>query len=189
MKPSREFCEKQKSFWAAVRTLSQHIGYGKKGNVIVPSVADMVDAFRDLGLNVGGIINGNRPTQLATDLERYFQARATALQERVLPNLMNAAEARAVFLKMKRELAPRCPQPMNKQKKEKRAEAYLTCIVNMLIENHAQGYSCNYDPQELTTITKDGLPLRTLARRVDGAFTSGLIPLSQGDLNMVFCHG
>jgi hypothetical protein len=78
---------------------------------------------------------------------------------------------------------------MNKQKKEKRAEAYLTCIVNMLIENHAQGYSCNYDPQELTTITKDGLPLRTLARRVDGAFTSGLIPLSQGDLNMVFCHG
>lgn len=179
MKPSREFRDKPKSFWAAVRTLSQGIGYGKKDNVIVPTIAKMAECFRKLGLDEDSIISGNRPTQLATDLERYFKARATALEENVLPNLMNAADARSLFLEVKKDLAPRCPLPMNKQKREKKANAYLTCIVNMLIEKHSQGYPCNYDPQELTTITtEDRLPLRTLARRVDGAFTSPVNPIA-----------
>jgi hypothetical protein len=40
----------------------------------------------------------------------------------------------------------------------------------MLIEANAEGMGCDYDPRELTTITKDGEPVRTLARRIDGAF-------------------
>jgi hypothetical protein len=67
---------------------------------------------------------------------------------------------------------------MNKQKGDKRAEAFLTGIVNMLIEQNAKGMPCDYDPRELTTITRDGQPLRTLARRVDGAFPSTINPVA-----------
>ncbi len=48
----------------------------------------------------------------------------------------------------------------------------------MLIEAHADGMDCDYDPRELTTVTFNGLPLRTLARRVDGAFTSPVNPIA-----------
>lgn len=37
---------------------------------------------------------------------------------------------------------------------------------------------CDYDPGELTTITRGGDPLRTLARRVDGAFPSPINPIA-----------
>jgi len=67
---------------------------------------------------------------------------------------------------------------MNKQKKEKRAPAYLTGIVNMLIEEHSQGIACDYDPRRLTAITRDRKPVRTLARRVDGAFPSTVNPVA-----------
>ncbi len=67
---------------------------------------------------------------------------------------------------------------MNKQKGSKKAPAYLTGIVNMLIEANAGGLPCDYDPRRLTTITLGGAPLRTLARRVDGAFPSTVNPIA-----------
>lgn len=67
---------------------------------------------------------------------------------------------------------------MNKQKGDKRAPAYLTSIVNMLIEANLEGLPCNYDPRELTTVTRHGVPVRTLARRVDGAFPSPINPIA-----------
>jgi hypothetical protein len=36
----------------------------------------------------------------------------------------------------------------------------------------------DHDPRQLTTVTKDGLPLRTLARRIDGAFPSPINPVA-----------
>jgi hypothetical protein len=67
---------------------------------------------------------------------------------------------------------------MNKQKGKKRAPAYLTGIINMLIEANAQGLPCDYDPRTLTVVTRDGSPFRTLARRVDGAFPSAVNPIA-----------
>lgn len=67
---------------------------------------------------------------------------------------------------------------MNKQKGEMRNYAYLTGIVNMLIEAHAGGRQVDYDPRELTTVTANGSPLRTLSRRVDGAFPSTINPVA-----------
>ena len=67
---------------------------------------------------------------------------------------------------------------MNKQKGDKKAEAFLTALVNMMIEKHAGDHPCNFDPRELTTITLDGAPLRTLARRVDGAFPYAVNPIA-----------
>jgi hypothetical protein len=48
----------------------------------------------------------------------------------------------------------------------------------MLIEANARGLSCDYDPRHLTTVTADHGPLRTLARRVDGAFPSAVNPIA-----------
>ena len=51
-------------------------------------------------------------------------------------------------------------------------------MVNMLVEQNARGMPCDYDPRELTTVTRNGAPLRTLARRVDGAFPSAVNPIA-----------
>jgi hypothetical protein len=48
----------------------------------------------------------------------------------------------------------------------------------MLIEANAGGLPCDYDPHQLTTVTRSKKPLRTLARRVDGAFTSVINPIA-----------
>src|SRR5712691_9113468 len=68
--------------------------------------------------------------------------------------------------------------PMNKQSKEKKKPAYFTGIINMLIESNIRGLPCNYDPQELTTVTRNREPFRTLARRIDGAFPGPVDPLA-----------
>lgn len=178
MKPIDKYLRKPKSFWASVRSLSQHIGYSKDDTIIVPSVKQMTDAFKDLGLDSSKIFSGNQPTALAQELHDYFSARANALMNIAEPNLMSAEQAKIEFEKLFSRLKPKCPIPFNKQKEEKKAPAFLTGLVNMMIENHSHGMDCNYDPRELTTLTRDGEPLRTLARRVDGAFPTTVNPIA-----------
>jgi hypothetical protein len=48
----------------------------------------------------------------------------------------------------------------------------------MLIEANSEGLPCNYNPMKLTSVTVDGVPLRTLARRVDGAFPTTVSPIA-----------
>ena len=48
----------------------------------------------------------------------------------------------------------------------------------MLIEANANGYPCDFDPRVLTTITVQDAPLRTLARRIDGAFPRAVNPVA-----------
>jgi len=48
----------------------------------------------------------------------------------------------------------------------------------MLVEANANGLPCDYDPHQLTVVAKDGLPVRTLARRVDGAFPGSVNPIA-----------
>lgn len=182
MKPIPRFLNKPKSFWASVRSLSQHIGYSKKNKLLAPSIEQMRDAFDDLGLDSKALNRRRENLTLADELSEYFLERAEILATYVEPRLMDAKQARQLFEELKTELRPNCPLPLNKQKGEKRAHAYLTGIVNMLIEKHARGEACNYDPHELTTITKNGEPLRTLARRVDGAFPGTINPVAIWEL-------
>lgn len=178
MKPVAKFLKKPKSFWACVRSLSQHIGYSQKETIVVPTLEQMAKAFDELGLDNTKLILDGKPTSLASELIEYFSVRAEKLMKEVRPRLMNVHKAKKLFSKLKSKLKPKCPLPMNKQKKRKRAKAFFTCIINMLIEKHSAGHSCVYDPGELTTITSDGAPLRTLARRVDGAFPSTVNPIA-----------
>jgi hypothetical protein len=178
MKADISFLKKSKSFWASVRTLSQHIGYSRGQSIYVPDLDEMVEAFVELNLDTSSLVEMGRPTKLATDLRSYFSYRKKVLTDQVEPNLMDADAARATFQSLRRKLNPSVKIPMNKQKGDKKAEAYLTGIVNMIIEQHCHDLPCDYDPRKLTTITKEGQPLRTLARRVDGAFPSSTNPIA-----------
>lgn len=178
MRPLPEFQKKGKAFWACVRSLSQHIGYSKKGVITTPSVQDMCKAFHELDLNADALSVNGMPTQLGADLHAYFVKRAELLTRHVEPSLMNASQAKALFEQQKARLNPTCPIPMNKQSGEKKAEAFLTGLANMLIQEHAGDLPVDFDPRELTTFTANGVPLRTLARRVDGAFPSTKNPIA-----------
>lgn len=185
MKPKNLFLAQPKYFWACVRTLSENIGYSKRGQgrILVPTIEEMAQSFRSLELNTHHIVGQDgSPTELANLLHGYFSHRADVLHHIVEPALMDAEEARMTFTDLRKRLNPSCPLPMNKQKGEKRAEAFLTCIVNMLIEENAEGFPCNYDPRRLTTFTRDGAPVRTLARRIDGAFPAVVNPIAVWEL-------
>jgi len=180
MRPDKRFLKQPKSFWANVRTLSQHLGYvvKKTQKIKILTIEDMRTALADLNLNPNAVGTIQKPSELGKTLSDYFEFRADIIHKEVEPNLMEAAEAKKMFDGLKKKLKPKCPLPMNKQKGKKKAPAYLTCMVNMLICANADGMDCDYDPRELTTVTRDGAPLRTLARRVDGAFPSAVNPVA-----------
>ncbi|MCP4308027.1 MAG: hypothetical protein GY788_24775 [bacterium] len=181
MEGNERFLWQPKEFWAHVRTSSQEIGYTQRGTkqVKVPTFDQVVAAYRKLGLRTDELgRSATDLTALGTDLFAYFQHRADVLNDEVQYSLMDAEEAQELFETLHRELRPSCPIPMNKQKGDKKAPAYLTGIVNMIVEASINGLECDYDPRELTTVTLDGRPLRTMARRVDGAFPSAVNPVA-----------
>lgn len=140
---------------------------------------DIGTSLRELGLKTHHVLEpSGEPTEMGQTLVDYFRLRAQALNEFVRPRLMDKERARQTFDEWHGRLAPKRPVPMNKQKGDKKAPAFLTGLVNMIIESHIENFDCNYDPRELTTFTLSGMPLRTLARRVDGAFPTTVNPIA-----------
>lgn len=181
MKPKRRFTNQQKSFWANVRSISQFLGYTDRRTSLirVPNIREMDTAVLGMGLQSSHLISRQgTTTSLGRTLLAYFQHRADILNDFVEPRLMDAAAAKTSFNRLRRQLKPKCPLPMNKQKGEKRAPAYLTGIVNMIVEANIGALECDYDPRQLTTFTKNGEPFRTLSRRLDGAFPSTVNPIA-----------
>jgi hypothetical protein len=158
-----------------VRSLSQHIGYTDRSTRAVRTVnaAEIREAL--VALCPGGVMLNGSFTQTLVD---YFLHRAHVLNEQVRPNLMDAKEAARLFLAVRRKLNSKTPVPMNKQKGKKRKPAFFTGIINMLIDAHRAGMTCDFDPLRLTSVVRDGGPLRTLARRVDGAFPGTVNPVA-----------
>ncbi len=145
----------------------------------IPKADAIRNCLLGLGLDVDKVYQNNGSlTPFGTSLLEYFQFRAGVLNDVVDPLLMNATEAQALFNSTRKKLRSKRVPPMNKQKGKKRQPAYLTGIVNMLVEASAQGLPCDFDPRSLTTITLDGSLLRTLARRVDGAFPGTVNPIA-----------
>lgn len=181
MKPDKRFLKQPKHFWANVRSVSQHIGYTDRETkrVKVYSIEEIATALGALGLRISHVVDDlNRPTKLGADLVAYFEHRATALYEIARPHLMEGSKARELFQQLKDRLKPKWSVPLNKQKGAMKAEAFFTGIINMLIEANSQGMPCAYDPRELTAVTVNGVPTRTLARRVDGAFPHTVNPIA-----------
>ncbi len=181
MKPNPNFVGLPKTFWAFVRIIGQECGYTcrRSGTILVPQRESVERKFNRLGINPNSLDailpDGNATWNM---LEAYFTYRAESLVTRVEPNLMDAKQAKREYLALKQRLDPQCPLPMNKQKGKKRAPAYLTGMVNMLIEDAAGAQVCDYDPRALATVTRNGSPLRTFGRRMDGAFPSVVNPVA-----------
>ena len=183
MKPNDAFRKQPKTFWAYIRSISQCLGYTVKqagplkGSIRVPSIAEMAGALLGLRLDASSIrVEGGEPTELGVRLHAYFVHRAAALNVEMPAQLMKAKEAKEVYEKLRCMRAYRFPFPQNKQKGSMKAPAYLTCIVNMIVEQEIGDGECNFDPRAWTTITVNNLPVRTLARRVDGAFPTVVNP-------------
>jgi hypothetical protein len=60
--------------------------------------------------------------------------------------------------------------PKNKQSGDKAHYNYLGSLINMLAEIQLGERVFDSSPRGLVTVTRDGVPVRTLARRHDGAY-------------------
>lgn len=198
MIPNATFLKQPKDFWANIRIISQLVGYTErvgrtaKGivkvklaskkhfrSIKIPSLAEITAALEAADLRTDHLLaSPGQLTPLGATVLEYFEYRANALNHFVRPRLLDKDRARILFEKLRVKLCPTCPLPMNKQTGPKRTHSYFTGIVNMLIEANLRGLPCDYDPRELTTVTKDGVPFRTLARRVDGAFPRPVDPIA-----------
>lgn len=182
MKADPRFLTQPKEFWANVRTISQEVGYTERGanSIKIPSLKAIRHEFGKLGLSTSHIADAhdNTLTDFGYRLFDYFTYRATVLNDTVQGHFMSKESAEIEFNRLKAQLNPQCPLPMNKQKAEKKNFAFLTGMVNMLVEANIGGAQCDYDPRSLTTMTHDEMPLRTLSRRVDGAFPSVVNPIA-----------
>jgi hypothetical protein len=179
MKPDPRFLRQPKFFWAYVRSISENVGYTHAKQIKVPTFAEITEALRDLSLSSDSVTaEDGRPSALADSLIAYFAYRADALNRIVRPLLMNAREAERLFKHVRRTLRSKTFVPMNKQKAAMRKPAFLTGIVNMLVDANRGHSPCDLDPHQLTSVTKGGLPLRTLARRIDGAFPGPVNPVA-----------
>jgi hypothetical protein len=193
MKPHRDHLRKRtgaapvseriqnERFWAHIRTISEEIGYSgpRTGKVHSPSnVGEIITALQSLRLKSEHVAtpDGNA-TVFGQQLLGYLQFRADFLNNDVRPLRMTASEARAEFIRcFKKYRPPPLSLPWNKQKGEMKAPAFLTGIVNMVLAHTLGESSCDFDPLSLTTVTIDGEPFRTLARRVDGAYPAVVNP-------------
>jgi len=181
MKPNDAFLNLPKNFWASVRLISQQIGYTERstGQIKIPTSDDIQSKLTMLEIDFSKLqIQKTAKGNFWKIMQDYFVYRADVINTFVEPHLMNVAEARKIFEETHKSLRPSCPIPLNKQKGEMRTPAYLTGLVNMIVETNASGLQCDYDLHQLTIITKDKLPLRTLARRVDGAFPHSVNPIA-----------
>lgn len=180
MRANVNFQGLDKSFWAHVRSLSQTLGYTARGTdtIKVPTLAEVLGGMKKLDLMSDHLIQGGKPTEFAQELLDYFAFRADVLNKTVRHQLMDAVAAKAMYEKLLGLQKYKIAATMNKQKGEKKQVAYLTAIVNMLIESNSDGIEYAHDPQKLTTVTRDGRPLRTLSRRVDGAFPATVNPVA-----------
>jgi hypothetical protein len=181
VKPNPKFLRQPHDFWANVRTIAQQVGYTvrRAGQIKVPSVAEISAAYQKLSLKTDHLFDDDgKLTPSGKTLIDYLQYRADILNDVVRPNLMDVKQAKSLYKEIRAKGCPKCPLPMNKQKGKKRAPAYLTAIVNMLVASATAGEDCDFDPRGLTTFTRKGAPVRTLARRIDGAFPGIVNPVA-----------
>lgn len=185
MLPEERFLNLSLEFWANVKLLNQRLGYAERATrqrpqsaFVIPTVSEICEVFESEGLNPTKLIEGDCFTKFGQQIVEYMQYRSQILTNQVRTSLMDQQKAKRLFYSKREELHPQCPLPMNKQSGTKRDYAFLTGLVNMLIEQQLGNERCDYDPHELTSIIEEGFPVRTLSRRVDGAYPSTKNPLA-----------
>lgn len=179
MLPHSRFGNQDREFWAHVKLISEHLGYAdrrrrgtKQSRLRRFTVQEIADALSERNLATDHVIRKGHNQPYGNLLNSYLNYRAGQLENVVEPNLMNRSQAQKEFNRLWEKLKPKCNLPMNKQKKEKRHHAFLTCIVNMLTEDALGGVKFDDNPRGLITITDKGRPLKTFSRWMDGVYPS-----------------
>lgn len=86
--------------------MSQQLGYTVrgKGQIKVPTLSEMKTGLLALGLDASKVAARNdSPTPLGNELLKYFEYRALVLNTNVRAQLMNAAEAEKLYMKLRAE--------------------------------------------------------------------------------------
>jgi hypothetical protein len=187
MLPANEFRDQPPEFWALVKLISQELGYSLRATRTSPShvraytTDDITSALRGRGLDPA------KHELLTEEAAGYSEVRAAILQRDAEPNLMDREQAKKLFEELRELTNPPVELlPMNKQRGEKRHFAYLTCIVNMLtwstlLKKHGEA-RFNWNPRKPLTFSRDGMPLRTLFRWMDGAYPELNHPLAAWEI-------
>ncbi len=163
-----------------MRSISEAQGYTdrKTGGIKKLDATGIIMAFAKLKLSSGHLVSKGVLSERGKMLVDYFAYRTDVLDNFVQPRLMDAERAAKVYAEHKDRLKPKLAETMNKQKGDMAKVAYLTGLVNMIIESVAGHDGFNANPLQLTTFTKDSMPLRTLSRRVDGALPGVVNPVA-----------
>ena len=181
MKPDKRFMELPMSFWANVKTISEVAGYKirKRESIVIPDKNSIKKAFNRIGLSYHSLINEHdKYTALGEKTIEYFEYRAEILTNQTQYKFMDKEKAANTFEKLRAELNPTVPMPMNKQSKDFKKVNYFTALINMIIEKNIENYPVDYDPRKLTKFSKSTQLVRTFSRRVDGAFPSVINPIA-----------
>ncbi len=181
MQPDPRFLNQPMVFWANVRTISQAVGYTERSSrqIRIPSRNEISSAYRALGLTTAHLWDtAGEATAMGSALHDYFVYRAEVLNTKVQYLLMDAPEAKERLALLMERVQGRHPLAMNKQKGEKAGPSPLTNAVNLVIQEAIADDPCDFDPRVLTTFTRGGVPVRTLARRVDGAYPGTTNPIA-----------
>ena len=178
MQANPRFLNQPRKFWAHVKLLSQLIGYTDRATKTIRrySLNDIYMAYHTAGLSTDWMGTNINPSQEAIDLVEYSNFRADILTNQVQHDLMDKVQAEQLFTQLYNHYRPTCPIPMNKQSGAMKNFNFFTGIVNILIDEAIGRTQCNFDPRQLIVVTKNNEPLRTLSRRVDGAFPGILNP-------------
>ena len=126
MEPNNKFTDLGLEFWANVKLLNQRLGYFERKtkknlnpDFIIPTIEQVKETFEQEELDYSKLTENDKWTAFGKTMIGYLKHRKKVLNEQVEPNLMDAKSAKTLFRKLKKELKPKCPLPMNKQKGKK----------------------------------------------------------------------
>ena len=178
-----EYLNQSHEFWATIKLISQQLKYSKDGMVSAATMPQILETFHKLGLYPNKIYYDNKPTELGERIVNYLEYRARVLNDIARPNFLTLNEAVKLYEKIKADHPNSvAPAPLNKQSGLKKGPAFLTCMVNMLIEANIGNLPCKYDASQLTSFTQNKFPVRSLSRRVDGSFPGIINPIAMWEI-------
>jgi len=179
LKPNLIFKNQGHDFWAIVKYTSEQAGYTSRKTKTTPSMLKTLtpmqirETLEKRGINPDTVTNDTY--NLVAD---YITYRAKILIEEVEPALMDREEARLCFEQVKARINPKIAATMNRQKGEKRHEAYLSSMVAMFAEEAFGHDGFVNDAQNLTILTEDNALVGIFSRRFDGAIPSTRDPIA-----------
>ena len=177
MRAFEEFRDKDASFWAFIKYISESLGYSDRGqgSVKAYSASDIKSLCESNSITASD--------KRIEDAVLYSQMRATLLNDFAEKMLMDAETASEEFRQwetLHRLGSYYCKLPLNKQKGAMRQIAFFTAIINIIaektireIKGETGKLEFDDDPRGLTFIWDENREIiGASSRRFDGAYPS-----------------